>query len=49
VHVLLVRGKTADGRAKPVQVPGADYVLVEGDSLVAAGTSEALRRFESLR
>ena len=49
VHVLLVRGKTEDGQAKPVQVPGADYVLREGDSLVAAGTSEALRRFESLR
>jgi CIC family chloride channel protein len=49
VHVLLVRGKTADGRTRPVQVPGADYVLGEGDSLVAAGTSEALHRFEGLR
>jgi Trk K+ transport system NAD-binding subunit len=49
VHVLLVRGKTADGRTRPVQVPGADYVLGEGDSLVAAGTSEALQRFEGLR
>jgi CIC family chloride channel protein len=49
VHVLLVRGRTADGRTRPVQVPGADYVLREGDSLVAAGTSEALRRFEDLR
>jgi CIC family chloride channel protein len=49
VHVLLVRGKTGTGDPKPLQVPGADYVLEEEDSLVVAGTSDALRRFEELR
>jgi CIC family chloride channel protein len=50
IHVLLVRSRSdAPGERAPVHAPTADYVLQQGDSLVVAGTGEALLLFERLR
>jgi CIC family chloride channel protein len=50
VHVLLVRGgRTGTGLRQPVQVPTAEYVLEQGDSLVVAGSASSLASFERLR
>lgn len=45
VHVLLVRGP---GRDTAIQIPSATYVLKEDDTLVVAGTHEALTKLETL-
>jgi CIC family chloride channel protein len=49
VHVLLIRGRTLPGARRTLRVPGADDVLEHGDSLVVAGSREAIERFEALR
>ncbi|MCP5042091.1 MAG: hypothetical protein GY944_13760, partial [bacterium] len=47
VQVLLLRrARKLSSRAKEVQVPGADDMLGEGDTLVVAGKWEALEAFE---
>jgi CIC family chloride channel protein len=47
VQVLLLRrARKLAPRARAVRVPGADDVLLEGDTLVVAGELEALRRLE---
>jgi len=45
VHVLLVRGHASHSA---IQIPQASYVLQEGDTLVVAGTQDALTQLETL-
>ena len=49
MHVLLVRSQSQTGEQGPLQVPDADTMFEQGDSLVVAGSAESIERFERLR